>query len=166
MPTIDLRSDDADPTPIEACLNSWHEFLAGDSSALERLIAADAVLHSPVLFKTVEGKELVILYLTGASMSFVGTNPALSVAEADPTQGEGKWDGRFRYVRKLVGSHDAMLEFETTMAGKYVNGVDLIRCDDNGMVVDFKVMVRPRQAAEAVRELMAAALDTLRSDQS
>lgn len=166
MHDIDLLSDEADPTPIQVCLNTWHQFLAGDRGALERLIADDAVLHSPVLFKPVEGKELVMLYLTGASMSFVGAEADISADDAPRAHDIGEWDGRFRYVRKLVDTHDALLEFETTMAGKYVNGVDLIRCDDDGNVVDFKVMVRPRQAVEAVRELMAAALDSLQADPS
>ncbi len=164
MPHIDLRSDDADPTPIQVALNTWHQFLAGDRDALERLIAEDAVLHSPVLFKPVHGKDLVVLYLTGASMTFVGTKDTPAADDAPPRPDTGEWDGRFRYVRKLVDTHNALLEFETTMAGKYVNGVDLIRCNDDGKVVDFKVMVRPRQAVEAVRELMAAALDTLQAD--
>ena len=47
------------------------------------------------------------------------------------------------------------------MAGKYVNGIDMITCDDQGRIVDFKVMVRPAQAIDAVRELMVKALDTL-----
>jgi hypothetical protein len=48
------------------------------------------------------------------------------------------------------------------MNGKYVNGVDMIRCDDDGKIVDVKVMVRPLQAVEAVRELMMAALEQLK----
>ncbi len=47
------------------------------------------------------------------------------------------------------------------MAGKYVNGVDILRWDDDGRIIDFKVMVRPAQAVDAVRQLMVAALDTL-----
>lgn len=174
MADIRLRSDDPDPSPIQRCLNAWHQVLTGDRAALHDLIADDAVLHSPVLYKPVEGKELVVLYLTGAAMSFVGAEATPSADDRPPRrdqadgrddgQGDVGWDGRFRYVRKLVDTHNALLEFETTMAGKYVNGVDLIRCDDAGQVVDFKVMVRPRQAVEAVRELMAAALDTLQAD--
>ena len=164
MPDIRLRSDDPDPSPIQVCLNTWHQVLTGDRAALDDLIADDAVLHSPVLFKPVHGKELVVLYLTGAAMSFVGTESTPAADDGPAHHDAGGWDGRFRYVRKLVDTHDALLEFETTMAGKYVNGVDLIRCNDDGKVVDFKVMVRPRQAVEAVRELMAAALDTLQAD--
>lgn len=160
MTSINLRVDTDDPTPMQACLDAWHEFLSGDRDALDRVLADDVVLHSPVLFKPVEGKELVQLYLTGASMTFVGE------VASDPTRApasEREWDGRFRYVRTVVGERDAVLEFETTMAGKYVNGVDMITCDAEGRIVDFKVMVRPRQAVDAVRQLMSAALDTLQA---
>jgi hypothetical protein len=147
-------------TPIERCLAVWHEFLRGDRDALDRVLADDAVLHSPVLFKPVAGKETVKLYLTGASMTFVGEKPQ---GEPEPKRHPdgGEWDGRFRYVREVLGEHDAVLEFETTMKGKYVNGVDMIRCDDEGRITDFKVMVRPQQAVEAVREMMMAALEQL-----
>jgi len=74
--------------------------------------------------------------------------------------GDG-WDGRFRYVREVTGGHDAVLEFETTLAGKYVNGVDMIRCDDDGRIVDFKVMIRPLQAVNAIHEHMRAALKSM-----
>ena len=148
-------------TPIEQALATWHEFLRGDRDALDRVLADDAVLHSPVLFSPQRGKEVVKLYLTGASMTFVGEKPSgESTPKRHPDGGE--WDGRFRYVREVLGEHDAVLEFETTMQGKYVNGVDMIRCDDDGRIVDFKVMVRPQQAVEAVRELMMAALEQLK----
>ena len=54
-----------------------------------------------------------------------------------------------------------MLEFETEMGGKYVNGVDIIRIDDDGKIVEFRVMVRPLQALNAVHELMGAELAAL-----
>jgi hypothetical protein len=155
-----LVTETGELTPIEACLNTWHQFLSGDVDALDRILADDVVLHSPVLFKPVDGKDLVKMYLTGAAMSFGG---AVTSDEGRSPTSEGEWDGRFRYVRKVVGEHDAILEFETTMASKYVNGVDMITCNDDGKVVDFKVMVRPRQAVDAVRELMSAALDTLQA---
>jgi hypothetical protein len=51
-----------------------------------------------------------------------------------------------------------MLEFETEMGGKYVNGVDIIRVDDSGRIVEFRVMVRPLQALNTVHQLMGAEL--------
>jgi hypothetical protein len=45
-----------------------------------------------------------------------------------------------------------------------VNGVDLITCDDDGRIVEFKVMLRPLKALEAVRDRMAAMLETISAD--
>jgi hypothetical protein len=64
----------------------------------------------------------------------------------------------FRYVRELAGERDAVLEFETELDGLVVNGVDLIRWNDEGRITDFKVMVRPHKALEALMARMAAAL--------
>jgi hypothetical protein len=51
-----------------------------------------------------------------------------------------------------------VLEFETSVEGKYVNGVDIIRCDDTGRIVEFRVMMRPLQAIQAVHEQMGRRL--------
>jgi len=147
--------------PIATALATWHEFLAGDPSALDRVLADDAVLHSPVLHRPQRGKDLVSLYLTGASLTFVGDGNAQAGPRSFPHPSGGDWDGRFRYVRQLVGDRDAVLEFETVMGGTFVNGVDLLTVDDDGRIIDVKVMVRPRKAVEAVRELMATALEQL-----
>ena len=50
---------------------------------------------------------------------------------------------------------------ETTIDGISVNGVDIITCDDDGRIIEFKVMLRPMKAVEAVRDRMAAMLETL-----
>jgi len=54
-----------------------------------------------------------------------------------------------------------MLEFETKVAGKYVNGIDLITCNDNGQIAEFKVMIRPLQAVNLIHEQMKAMLERL-----
>jgi hypothetical protein len=56
-----------------------------------------------------------------------------------------------------------VLEFETTVSGKYVNGVDVIRCDDSGRIVEFRVMIRPLQAVNVVHEQMRAMLEATTS---
>ena len=172
--TVDIRT--STDTPLGKALAVWHEFLTGDRSALERVIADDAVLHSPVLFKPQHGKELVTMYLTGASMTFVGSAkpgqdaPGDNTAEGGATETRtfkhpsgGEWDGRFRYVRAIHGERDAVLEFETVMAGKYVNGVDLITCNDDGLITDFKVMVRPLKAIQTVHAAMGAMLAKMKA---
>ena len=161
MADTSLLDDVDSSSPIGSCLHTWHQLFESGPEALDRVLADDVVLHSPVLFAPVAGKEIVTLYLTGAYLTFVEG----AATGAPPTsRAGGEWDGSFRYVRVLTGERDAVLEFETTMAGKYVNGVDMIRCDDEGLIVDFKVMVRPRQAVESVRQSMAAALELLQSD--
>ncbi len=55
----------------------------------------------------------------------------------------------------------AVLEFETTVEGTYVNGVDIIRCDAAGRIVEFRVMIRPLQAVNVVHEQMRATLEAM-----
>jgi len=64
----------------------------------------------------------------------------------------------FRYVREIVGASDAMLEFETEIDGILVNGVDIIRWNGAGQIVDFKVMLRPLKAINLIHQKMAAML--------
>lgn len=150
---------------MREALQTWHEFLAGDTDALDRLLAEDVVLYSPVLFRPIVGRQTVTMYLIGASQTFVGPTPSPGDgAGPQPTlqtDGEEAWDGRFRYRRVILGERDVVLEFETTMDGRYVNGVDMIDVDDDGRIVEFKVMVRPVQALEAVRQMMGSALEQL-----
>ena len=54
-----------------------------------------------------------------------------------------------------------MLEFETTVEGDYANGVDIITCDDHGMITEFEVMMRLLQAIDAVHAQMKAMLERL-----
>ena len=61
----------------------------------------------------------------------------------------------------MLGENTAVLEFETTMEGKYVNGVDIIRCNEEGRIVEFRVMIRPLQAVNLVHQQMAATLERM-----
>ena len=51
-----------------------------------------------------------------------------------------------------------MLEFTADVDGIHINGVDLIRWNDDGQVIDFKVMVRPLKAVNMLHEMMRRAL--------
>ena len=64
----------------------------------------------------------------------------------------------FRYVREIVGEREAALEFETRIDGVHVNGIDLVRWNEDGRIVDFKVMIRPLKAIELIHQLMAQRL--------
>jgi hypothetical protein len=64
----------------------------------------------------------------------------------------------FRYVREIRGSNDAMLEFETEIDGVLVNGVDIIKWNEAGRIVEFKVMLRPLKAINLIHQRMGAML--------
>jgi hypothetical protein len=122
-------------------LADWHRVLAGgsDAQALAPIVAEDAVFHSPVVHTPQAGRTKVVAYLSAAGQVLGG---------------EG-----FRYVRELVDGDDALLEFETELDGIHINGIDLIRFDADGRIVDFKVMIRPLKAVNKVWDLMAAQLE-------
>lgn len=55
-----------------------------------------------------------------------------------------------------------MLEFTTNLEGIHINGIDMIHCDDQGRIDDFKVMVRPLKAVNKIHQMMAAMLEKLK----
>jgi hypothetical protein len=121
--------------PIE----TWHALVAArDPSGLDDLLADDAVFVSPVVHTPQRGKAVAKAYLAAAFDVF--------------------FDPSFRYVREIVGPADAMLEFEVVLDGIAVNGVDLVKWNEQGRIVEFKVMVRPLKAIQLVHERMAAML--------
>ena len=123
------------PHPIE----TWHHLVdTSDPSGLDHLLADDAIFMSPIVHTPQRGKALATAYLTAAFQVFF--NPG------------------FRYVREIVGPADAMLEFETEIDGVLVNGVDLIKWNEAGQIIEFKVMIRPLKAVTVVHERMGAML--------
>lgn len=120
-------------------IDAWHQIVeASDLSGLDSLLADDAVFHSPVVHTPQRGKALTKAYLSGAFH-------VLS-------------EGGFHYVREIRGGSDAVLEFELVLDDIEVNGVDIIRWNDAGQIVDFKVMIRPLKAINLVHGRMAAVL--------
>ena len=134
---------------IETTVANWHRHLRGElPGGLDELLADDVTFYSPIVFTPQVGKELTKLYLQAAMQTLPGERPPGSDSAL-----EGK--GGFRYVKEVAAGDVAILEFETTVAGKYVNGVDIIRCDDDGRIVEFRVMIRPLQAVNLVHQQMA-----------
>ena len=120
-------------------LDTWHRLVRiRDPSGLDALLAEEAVFHSPVVHTPQRGRALAAAYLGAAFKVFA--SPA------------------FRYVREIVGASDAMLEFETEVDGVAVNGVDIIRWNSAGQIVEFKVMLRPLKAINLIHQKMAAML--------
>ncbi len=143
--------------PIDLTLERFHANAKGQlEGGLDALLHHDVVFWSPVVFTPQRGIDITKLYLGAAGATLPG-EPTNATSDGD------KPNGSFTYTRTIKGTHDAVLEFETTVDGKYVNGVDMITCDDDSMIVDFKVMMRPLQAINAVHGQMKAALERMTS---
>lgn len=122
-------------------LARWHEVIKGgsDPAALGAIMREDAVFHSPVVHSPQVGRPIVTAYLAAA--------------------GKTLGNASFRYLREVVDGDTAVLEFATEMDGIHVNGIDMITFDEDGLIKDFKVMVRPLKAINKVWEAMAAQLE-------
>jgi hypothetical protein len=122
-----------------ATVEIWHQLVRErDAAGIDALLADEVVFHSPVVHRPQVGRMLTRMYLAAAMQ--VLANPS------------------FRYVREVIGSHDAVLEFEVEVDGIVVNGVDMLRWNDAGLITDFKVMVRPLKAINLLQQKMAELL--------
>lgn len=140
---------------IETTIDRWHRFLAGElPGGLDEILADDVVFYSPVVFTPQKGKDVTKLYLTAAAHAFGGVGPAASSGGGKPSS--------FRYTKQVLAGRHAVLEFEAESGGKYINGVDIISCDAEGRIVEFRVMVRPLQAVNMLHQQMAALLEKLK----
>jgi len=123
-------------------LRTWHRVVKEkDIAALDGLLADDVVFHSPVVHSPQNGKALTKLYLSAAAMVLANDT--------------------FTYVREVIGESDAMLEFTVEVQGVHINGVDMIRWNTDGQIVDFKVMVRPLKAINLLHGLMRQMLEQM-----
>ena len=121
-------------------LARWHEFAKkSNPDTLDDIIADEAVFHSPIVHTPQEGKALVKMYLTAAGVVF--------------------FSDKFKYVGEWLSDDGVVLEFQTEMDGIKVNGVDMIRFDEAGQIIEFKVMIRPLKAINMVHQKMMAMLE-------
>ncbi|GLY03922.1 MULTISPECIES: nuclear transport factor 2 family protein [Actinoplanes] len=115
---------------------------ARDSAAVEALLADDVVFISPVAFTPYRGRPITAAILRGVLRVFED----------------------FRYTREITGDRDHVLIFEATVNGKAITGCDILRLNDDGLIGEFMVMVRPLSAAQALAEAMAAQFDQIKSE--
>lgn len=122
-------------------LERWHKIAENGSKPedLAGILAPDAVFHSPVVHTPQEGRDKVVAYLSAAGHTFANTG--------------------FEYVREIAGGPHAVLEFTANLEGIHLNGIDMITFNDEGLITDFKVMVRPLKAVNKIWEMMAAQLE-------
>ncbi|MFJ9865789.1 nuclear transport factor 2 family protein [Streptomyces sp. NPDC101165] len=114
---------------------------AGDLAAVEALLADDVVFTSPAVFKPYPGKAITTAILRGVFQVFED----------------------FRYVRE-IGAPDASdhaLVFTARVGDRELTGCDFLHVNEDGLIDDFMVMVRPLSGAQALAEAMGARFDQI-----
>jgi hypothetical protein len=121
------------PLPQQT-LAGWHAFVAcGNQDLLPPLLAEHIVFRSPFVQSPIPGRAATLLVLTTVVQIFEN----------------------FRYHREFVaGSHDAALEFGANIGKWQLKGIDLIKFNTAGEMIEFEVMIRPIKALQALGDEM------------
>ncbi len=127
-------------TRMDDFLARWHAMIeSGDSRVLPEMLAEDVEFRSPFAFTPYRGRRAVAALLQTVIQVF----------------------GDFRYHRQFVAGDSAALEFSAFVGELSLKGIDLIRLDADGRIVDFEVMIRPANALLALGEEMGKRLAAL-----
>ncbi|WP_236208526.1 nuclear transport factor 2 family protein [Pseudomonas tohonis] len=131
---------DARLTPaVAASLQRWHHLIASqDLSQLPELLHPEAVFRSPMAHTPYPGAQAVNLIL----------NTVIQVFKD------------FAYHRELASADglSVVLEFSARVGERELKGIDMIRFDEAGRIVDFEVMIRPMSGLAALGEEMGRRL--------
>ncbi|WP_166365615.1 nuclear transport factor 2 family protein [Pseudomonas akapageensis] len=122
-----------------ASLQRWHAMVdQRDLSALPELLAPNVVFRSPMAHTPYPGPAVVSTLLNTVLQVFVD----------------------FTYHRQLATADglSVVLEFSARVDGRELKGIDMIRFDEQGKIVDFEVMVRPMSGLQALGEEMGRRL--------
>jgi len=110
---------------------------AKDLDLLSEALREDAVLHSPILFRGFEGREIVSQVLTHVAATL-----------EDLT-----------YVDELVEGRTVCLRFRAKVGDRELEGIDFLELDEEGKVAELTVFMRPLSAITAFNEQMKARLE-------
>jgi hypothetical protein len=113
--------------------------VSGDEAALADVLAEDVVFRSPAVYKPYQGREATTLVLRAVSRVFED----------------------FRYDDGFAGDNGEVLLFSARVGDRELNGIDLLRFDDDGKVRELTVMIRPLSGLAALVEAMGRELEKL-----
>ena len=134
-------------------IKKWHELVVtGNEDIYDEILADDVVFYSPVVHTPQKGKEITKIYLSAAGNVFGDNKKDSAPKESFST---------FKYTKEIVGKNNACLEFENTVNGIHINGVDLISWNENNLITEFRVLVRPLQAVNMLHKMMGEMLEKM-----
>jgi len=109
---------------------------AKDLEAAEATLREDVVLHSPILFRGFEGRDVVAQVLTHVAATLED----------------------FHYTDELSEDGVVVLRFKARVGDRELEGIDFLELDEQGLVKELTVFMRPLSALNAFNEQMAARL--------
>lgn len=124
---------------VAKSLEAWHQMIATrDFGALEAIVHPDAVFRSPMAINAYRPRPALLLALRTVITLF----------------------GDFSYHRQFASADglSVVLEFGAAVNEKQLKGIDMIRFDEQGLIVEFEVMVRPLNALQELGAEMGARL--------
>ena len=125
-------------------VEQWNKIIeSGNHEELANFLHDDVVFYSPVVFTPQRGKKITLAYLMAAGQSLAND---------------------FVYTKKIITDKHAVYEFECTVDGKYVNGIDMVTFDEDYKCTEFRVMIRPLQAVNAIHQSMMLMLEKMKND--
>ncbi|HRQ38004.1 MAG TPA: nuclear transport factor 2 family protein [Chloroflexota bacterium] len=117
----------------QTSLAHWHHIVfTHDLEALSAILAEDVTFRSPFVWKPYHGRVPTFVILSTVIDVF-----------AD-----------FAYHRELVDGDNWALEFSARVGDLSLKGIDLIRWNEAGQIVEFEVFVRPYNALQALGQEM------------
>ena len=122
----------------------WHEMLESrDMSILNELLAEEVVFRSPVAFQPYPGKQVVFFILTNVIQVFEN----------------------FTYHREFISEdgNNVVLEFSANVGDKKLKGGDMIQFNEEGQMIDFEVMIRPKSGLEVLAVQMGQRMQSFQA---
>ena len=112
---------------------------ARDPEAMGAALAPDVTFRSPVVFSPYEGRDVVVTILSAVAEVFED----------------------FRYMHKIRDGNTVALVFNANVGDREIDGLDLLQLDDEGLVTELTVMVRPMSGVNALAAAMAEQLQRM-----
>lgn len=119
----------------KSAIQKWHHMLESrDMSILDELLADEVVFRSPVAYNAYPDKQVVTFILTNVIQIFEN----------------------FTYHREFYteDGQSVVLEFSANVGEKKLKGIDMIQFNEQGQIIDFEVMIRPKSGLEALAAQM------------
>lgn len=128
---------------MENPISKWHQVVElRDYNLLKEILSENVIFYSPIIYTPQKGKSITLNYLVAASEVFNSSN--------------------FKYTKEIINNKFASLEFKLTIDDTEINGIDLISWNEEGLITEFKVFIRPLQGVNLIHKLMQKMLDNIK----